>query len=150
MSEGAGPIIILVQSSKIIQARNCGVAVRVQPAIVEWPNRALFPTYVCLAVMFGHNSRKDRSAPSDGESRQPLLSRSYEDSVQDEGVIFAIDNDEDDTDNIHSGNRSPQPERPEHSVRFQEEVQVIGPPLKSTIQSRETGEYPRTRVHPKS
>ena len=110
----------------------------------------LYPPPVCLAVMFGHNSRKDRSAPSDGESRQPLLSRSHEDSVQDEGVIFAIDDDEDETNNIHPGNRSPEPERPEHSVRFQEEVQVIGPPLKSTIQSRETGEYPRTHVHAKS
>jgi len=87
--------------------------------------------------MFGQNSRKDRNGPSDGESRQPLLS----DSIQDDTVIFAID-DDDETSNInHPEHESSQSERPEHTVRFQEEVQVIGPPLKSTIQSRETGKY---------
>jgi sodium-coupled neutral amino acid transporter 11 len=92
--------------------------------------------------MFGHNSRKDRAISSDGESRQPLLGSSRQDSV-DENVIFAIEDDDDEPTNVHSG---PQTERPEHTVRFQEEVQVIGPPLKSTIQSREAGEdhHPRT------
>lgn len=82
--------------------------------------------------MFRQSPRKDRSALSDGESRQPLLG-------QDENVVFAID-DDGDTNDAYSGRASPQPERAEHSVRFEEEVQVIGPPLKSTIQSRETGQ----------
>jgi solute carrier family 38 (sodium-coupled neutral amino acid transporter), member 11 len=91
--------------------------------------------------MFGQNSQKDRRAPSDGESRQPLLSSSHENLAEDESVIFAIA-DDDETNIFHSGRESPEAEeRPEHSVRFQEEVQVIGPPLKSTIQSREAGKY---------
>ena len=95
--------------------------------------------------MFGHNSRKDRAISSDGESREPLLGSSRQDSV-DENVIFAIEDDDDEPANVHPGRGSPHAERPEHSVRFQEEVQVIGPPLKSTIQSREAGEdhHPRT------
>jgi sodium-coupled neutral amino acid transporter 11 len=94
--------------------------------------------------MFGKNSRKDRTVPSDGESRQPLLSGSPEDSVQDESVIFAID-DDDEPNSVHSVRGSPRADRPEHSVRFREEVQVIGPPMKSTIQSREAGEHSRTQ-----
>src|ERR1700732_3704467 len=98
---------------------------------------ALNPPYVYLAVMFGQTSRKDRNGASDGESRQPLLGGSHS-QVHEDNVIFAID-DEDETSNVHhSEDGSPQPERPDHTVRFQEEVQVIGPPLKSTIQSRET------------
>jgi sodium-coupled neutral amino acid transporter 11 len=88
--------------------------------------------------MFGQQSRKDRNALSNSESAQPLLSRSQEDLVQDDSVIFAIDDEELDE---HIERGSPYPERPEHNVRFEDEVQVIGPPLRSTIQSREAGAF---------
>lgn len=86
--------------------------------------------------MFGQ--RKQRSEPSDGESREPLLNNSQEDLGQDSRVIFTVD-DEDPSET--SRLNSPRPDRPDHRVRFQEEVQILGPPLKSTIQSRETGTY---------
>jgi sodium-coupled neutral amino acid transporter 11 len=90
--------------------------------------------------MFSQSSRKDRGTLSDSESREPLLSGSHEGLVQDQNVIFAIEDDEET--NYVSPEASPQQERQEHNVRFQEEVQVIGPPLKSTVQSREAGEHP--------
>jgi sodium-coupled neutral amino acid transporter 11 len=94
--------------------------------------------------MFGQNLWKDRAKPSDGESSAPLLGSSRQDSV-DENVIFAVGDVEDEPTNVHSGRESPYTERPEQSVRFQEEVQVIGLPLRSTIQSREAGDdHPRT------
>jgi sodium-coupled neutral amino acid transporter 11 len=88
--------------------------------------------------MFGQQSRKDRNALSNSESAQPLLSSPQEDFTQDEDVVFAID---DEDENEHSSRGSPYTERPEHGVRFEDEVQVIGPPLRSTIQSREAGVY---------
>lgn len=93
--------------------------------------------------MFGQQSRKDRNVLSNSESAQPLLSSSRDDLVQDDRVLFAID-DEDADD--HSGRGSPDLERPEHSVRFEDEVHVIGPPLRSTIQSREAGTI-RRQIH---
>lgn len=80
-----------------------------------------------------------RNKSTDGESRQPLLNHSRDNLVQEDQVIFALDEeDEDEVDDLYG--RASHEERPEHSVRFKEEVQVIGPPLRSTIQSRETGE----------
>lgn len=90
--------------------------------------------------MFGQQSRKDRNASSNSESSQPLLSSPQED----ERVVFAIDEDEDE--HLDPG-LSSFVERPEHSVRFEDEVQVIGPPLRSTIQSREAGEYRSARCN---
>lgn len=87
--------------------------------------------------MFGQ-LRKSRNAELDGESAEPLLNSSRENLVAEERVVFAID-DDDVLD--HSGRSSPHSERQEHGVRFQEEVQVIGPPLKSTMHSRESGKY---------
>jgi solute carrier family 38 (sodium-coupled neutral amino acid transporter), member 11 len=85
--------------------------------------------------MFGTSRTRDRNAAADGEARQPLLNTSREDLVADERVVFSIRDDEDDPDDSFE---SPK-DRPEHGVRFQESVQVIGPPLRSTIRSRETG-----------
>ena len=74
-----------------------------------------------------------RENDNDAESSQPLLDGS---EVADDRVVFSL---EDDDSPVHSGRNSPQNEKPERSVRFREEPQVIGPPLKSTMQSRETG-----------
>lgn len=66
----------------------------------------------------------------DHEHEQPLL---HHDKTT-PSTIFAVDDDEDDDDEqaLHSS-------RSTHSVRFTEQVQVIGPPLRSTLASREAG-----------
>ncbi|KZP34694.1 amino acid transporter [Athelia psychrophila] len=82
--------------------------------------------------MFG---RSARAKDTEGESAQPLLSHSSENLVQEDQVIFALDENEDDY--AYGRASHEDEERPEHNVRFQEHVQVIGPPLRSTMQSRE-------------
>jgi hypothetical protein len=64
---------------------------------------------------------------------QPLLVSSNHNKTTD-STIFAVDDDEEDVDDIplHSS-------RSTHSVRFTEQVQVIGAPLRSTLASREAG-----------
>ncbi|KAF9244905.1 amino acid transporter [Melanogaster broomeanus] len=94
--------------------------------------------------MFSQNTKqRDRSAPGDAEASQPLLNRSQEDLVggvsgdseDSEELLFVVQDDDD----LESdgGHFDAHPRRAEHTVRFQEEVQVIGPPLRSTVQSRE-------------
>ncbi|KAL4080369.1 transmembrane amino acid transporter protein-domain-containing protein [Scleroderma yunnanense] len=88
--------------------------------------------------MFSQKRRpEDRHSAGNGEVRQPLLNGSQEDLVgHDEGqsqLLFAMPDDgESNTSSLGSS-----PRRSEPVVRFQEEVQVIGPPLRSTLQSRE-------------
>lgn len=91
--------------------------------------------------MFSQNSKqRDRNAAGNGEATQPLLNGSHEDLTggEPEHLLFAAPDDEDSESQISSSVTS---RRGEHTVRFREEVQVIGPPLRSTIQSRETGVY---------
>lgn len=84
--------------------------------------------------MFAANSRA-REAAADGEARQPLLNASHEDvSADSNQLVFSVDDEDSES---SSAEPWPSARRTEHSVRFQEEVQVIGPPLRSTIQSRE-------------
>jgi hypothetical protein len=98
-----------------------------------------------LLTMFSQNSKqRDRNAAGNGEASQPLLNGSHEDLTggdleDDPHLLFAAPADDEDSEG-HTG-RSPTPRRGEHTVRFREEVQVIGPPLKSTMQSREAGAY---------
>lgn len=79
-------------------------------------------------------SKQQKNRHSDGDERytQPLLG---EDSHRnDNGALFAIDDDSDEDTALTT------PRRPhEHSVRFQAAVQVIAPPLRSTYSSREAG-----------
>lgn len=89
--------------------------------------------------MFG---RSARAKDTEGESAQPLLSHSSENLVQEDQVIFALDENEDDY--AYGRASHEDEERPEHNVRFQEHVQVIGPPLRSTMQSREAGACTRS------
>ncbi|KAG1802709.1 amino acid transporter [Suillus plorans] len=83
--------------------------------------------------MFSANSRAREAA--DGEARQPLLNASHEDvSADTNQVVFSVDDEDSES---SSGELWSAVRRTEPGVRFQEEVQVIGPPLRSTIQSRE-------------
>jgi len=64
---------------------------------------------------------------------QPLLDQLDDDHPSDD-VIFSVDDDE--PEELLSDPES-SPNKASHTVRFQEDVQVIGPPLRSTFQSRE-------------
>lgn len=96
--------------------------------------------------MLGRIGRQRENNNSDGAIRQPLLNSSQEDLPNGSGrpgnVLFTVDDDDDDEFHESSAlDGEPSGSRPEHhTVRFQEEVQVIGPPLRSTTQSREAGE----------
>ncbi|OJA18237.1 hypothetical protein AZE42_05175 [Rhizopogon vesiculosus] len=86
--------------------------------------------------MFAANSRA-REATADGEARQPLLNDSHEDISAEEAnqVVFSAPDDEDSESSAAVAWSDTQRTQP--GVRFKEEVQVIGPPLRSTTQSRE-------------
>ena len=94
--------------------------------------------------MLGRSSRT-RSNDPEGSARQPLLNDSQEDlhETTNGRVIFDAPGDDDDDDDYVEASaldhvESPQP-KPGHSVRFNEDVQVIAPPLRSMTSSRETG-----------
>lgn len=87
-------------------------------------------------------TNKSQSSRGDGETSEPLLGQGHDRTV-DDSVIFSVDDEEEhgilydrstykDDEHHHS--------QPKRSVRFQEEVRVIGPSLRSTMQSREAGE----------
>lgn len=62
----------------------------------------------------------------DAETRQPLL----EEEHPDDPVLFSVEDDDEEHEEQPKKDRT-------RSVRFQEDVRIIGPPLRSTIQSRE-------------
>jgi solute carrier family 38 (sodium-coupled neutral amino acid transporter), member 11 len=69
---------------------------------------------------------------------QPLLDGSREDqSILTDNVVFAIEDDDDqETSALEEIRPGP---KEDHSVRFQDEVQIIAPRLRSTLESREAG-----------
>ncbi|KAI0256086.1 amino acid transporter [Lactifluus subvellereus] len=83
--------------------------------------------------MLGRRGRQNGHVSGDN---QPLLDSSREDlSTTTDNVLFAID---DDDDQETSALEQTHPRgKEDHSVRFQDEVQVIAPSLRSTLQSRE-------------
>ena len=86
--------------------------------------------------------RSTRDQDADGSARQPLLDSADDETGHDsDSVLFSVDDDEDIEDSTLLNDAEAQTSLPKsgHSVRFQEDVQVIGPPLRSTFQSRETG-----------
>ncbi|KAH9858611.1 amino acid transporter [Lenzites betulinus] len=90
--------------------------------------------------MLGRSSRpRDRD---EARASQPLLHGSEEDlpATAHDNVLFSIDDAEDDEDDVPlaRANGAATTPKSSHSVRFQEEVQVIAPPLRSTMTSRET------------
>lgn len=85
-------------------------------------------------------TRQDAHDP-EGTATQPLLGHSDEDlpARNNEDVIFSV-GDDDDADESSALSRLDSPiDTPGH-VRFREDVQVIGLPLRSTFESREAGE----------
>ena len=104
--------------------------------------------------MLGRTS-KTRGREDESGLSQPLLNSSEEDlpgssngtSLRSNGnVLFSVDDGSDDGSEelLGEGNLDGEVHvgegKPNHTVRFQEDVQVIAPPLRSTQQSRETGE----------
>ncbi|KAI0743899.1 amino acid transporter [Daedaleopsis nitida] len=90
--------------------------------------------------MLGRSNRP-HGHDDEGGVNQPLLNNSDEDlpAHQNDDVLFTVD-DEDDEDGSEEllGDVSENDDRRRPAVRFQEEVQVIAPSLRSTTQSRET------------
>jgi len=100
---------------------------------------------------------------SDGVDSQPLLASSREDlstrasslstssasaSSSADNVLFSIDDDNDGLEmSALASEDAPHARRTkaDQSVRFQERVQVIAPPLRSTLESREAGTSPCVR-----
>lgn len=90
--------------------------------------------------MFRHPSNW-QNASSDPEFSQPLLrSRSRSPDTQ---TVFAVDDNDNDDYDESTGvvTKNNDDRRSAHTVRFEDTVQVIAPPLRSTISSRETGVY---------
>ena len=93
--------------------------------------------------MLGRSTRK--AGPEDHEGQRLLNNDSQEDLHESSnGVLFAVQDDDDD-DGLESsaldGPSSAHVRTPGTGhVRFQDEVQVIAPPLRSTTSSREAGE----------
>ncbi|TFY54311.1 hypothetical protein EVG20_g9759 [Dentipellis fragilis] len=81
--------------------------------------------------MLGRGARQNGRA---GEAAQPLLDDAHEGPSD---VLFSVhDDDAEETSALATAAPAPPP-KTEHSVRFQEDVQVIAPPLRSTYASRE-------------
>ncbi|KAG6844567.1 hypothetical protein H0H87_005909 [Tephrocybe sp. NHM501043] len=72
---------------------------------------------------------RDRNTSDEAESSQPLLGNAGNIHNQ---TIFSIDDDDDD-----QGEGTILTAKTDHAVRFREEPQIIGPPLRSTLASRE-------------
>ncbi|KAI6157605.1 amino acid transporter [Pisolithus tinctorius] len=90
--------------------------------------------------MFSQKKRQEeRISGVDGDVRQPLLEGNGEDLVVHHGdraqLLFSAQDVEDSGD--ESSSSAPYSNFPRPTVRFEEEAQVIGPPLRSTMRSRE-------------
>lgn len=100
--------------------------------------------------MFGLPNRQPRQN-GEAETRQPLL----EEESHNDRVIFSVADDGEEDYPAHQLDVAQQPEVPKkertqrtsRSVRFQEDVRIIGPPLRSTIQSREARTLCQTLHH---
>lgn len=91
-----------------------------------------------LARIGVHQQQPER----DGTTTEPLLGNTDghdSDPDVDEPIIFAVNDEDDLEDSSALGDTDSPTHKSGHSVRFQDYVQVIGPPLRSTIQSREAG-----------
>lgn len=93
--------------------------------------------------MFRQSSNTKSDAQNDREFVEPLLGNHSQEHVE---TVFAVDDDSDDNDTASfevSGvaKNDMADGRGGHSVRFEDTVQIIAPPLRSTYASRETGVY---------
>lgn len=90
--------------------------------------------------MFSLKNVGRQSRPNGGaDNYEPLP----EDGEHQNDVLFSVDNDDDEEEeNGHAGpDEDEAHDKRTRTVRFQEDVRVIGPPLRSTIASRETGRH---------
>lgn len=85
--------------------------------------------------MLGWGGRQNGQISGDG---QPLLQSSHE-HEDSENTLFAIEDDDDVPETTALQDPHPPRSKTDHSVRFQDQVQVIAPPLRSTSESREAG-----------
>jgi sodium-coupled neutral amino acid transporter 11 len=85
--------------------------------------------------MLGRGGRRNGQINGDG---LPLLQDEYE-HEHSENTLFSIEEDDDDVPETSALEDSHPRSKPDHSVRFQDQVQVIAPSLRSTIESREAG-----------
>ena len=82
------------------------------------------------------SGRRSPQGSGDESTRRPLL----DGEERGDPVIFSVDDDEEEEGVIgRSTEDEPHTNSKGRSVRFQEEVRVIGPPLRSTMASREAG-----------
>lgn len=93
--------------------------------------------------MFNLGNRQTRQN-GDAGGYEPLLG-DPNGHVAEDSVVFSVEDDEDDDESEHGrydedSGEAPDPLKRKRSVRFEDDVQVLGPPLRSTIQSREAGE----------
>lgn len=84
--------------------------------------------------MFKLTSTRQSKPNGNAGTYQPLP----EHDDQHAEVVFSVEDDED-AEGIAELDESPAHEQRSRSVRFEEDVRVIGPPLRSTIASREAG-----------
>ena len=86
-------------------------------------------------AMFNSSSRQQKPN-GDENARQPLL----DEEDRNGHVLFSVDDDEEGAAE-HFDRNEDEESRPNktRSVRFQEEVRIIAPPLRSTLASREAG-----------
>lgn len=95
--------------------------------------------------MFSLGNRRGGDT-EDRTTYEPLLGEPNGDSLH-EPVIFSVADDEDEVEEQSNGDAyiegpgEDESHDQRRSVRFQEQVRVIGPPLRSTLQSREIGEH---------
>jgi solute carrier family 38 (sodium-coupled neutral amino acid transporter), member 11 len=97
--------------------------------------------------MLGRGGRQNGRVNGDS---QPLLSQSREDlttttTTEDDNVLFSIEDDDGLessalVEDVRSHHHDDHPRnKADQAVRFQEEIQVIAPSLRSTSESREAG-----------
>lgn len=89
--------------------------------------------------MFGQSRTR---TDTEGEFRQPLLGS--RENVADDHTVFSVGDSDDEIE--REQDELAVPTKTSHAVRFQEDVQVIAPSLRSTISSREAGVYASTHL----
>lgn len=93
--------------------------------------------------MLGRN-RRERETDGDSSTRQPLLNDSQEDlhANGNNDILFKVDDEDEEGYEEASALDPVETPRPKsgRNVHFQEEVQIYAAPLRSTTESRETGE----------
>jgi hypothetical protein len=86
--------------------------------------------------MFGQPRTQN---PADGDIREPLLNGSRRVLADDRTIFSVTGDDDDDVEEVSALDPQSQQQDSARTVSFQEDVHVIVPSLRSTIESREAG-----------